>query len=127
MVPEDVMLLDTYDQVFVWIGRGANEVEKKEGLQTAQVSLNLLKLYRRHTKPFDIQQYVEGDPSGRDIDSTALIQIKQGFEPVNFTCYFHAWNANLWKQDSTYEAYLAKIQSEGQTQATSVQEVCWQW
>ena len=38
MVPEDVMLLDTYDQVFVWIGRGANEVEKKEGLQTAQVS-----------------------------------------------------------------------------------------
>ena len=38
MVPEDVMLLDTYDQVFVWIGRGANDVEKKEGLQTAQVS-----------------------------------------------------------------------------------------
>lgn len=37
-MPEDVMLLDTYDQVFVWIGRGANEVEKKEGLQTAQVS-----------------------------------------------------------------------------------------
>lgn len=32
------MLLDTYNQVFVWIGRGANEVEKKEGLQTAQVS-----------------------------------------------------------------------------------------
>lgn len=39
LVPEDVMLLDTYNQVFVWIGRGANEVEKKEGLQTAQVSL----------------------------------------------------------------------------------------
>lgn len=38
LVPEDVMLLDTYNQVFVWIGRGANEVEKKEGLQTAQVS-----------------------------------------------------------------------------------------
>ena len=39
LVPEDVMLLDTYNQVFVWIGRGANDVEKKEGLQTAQVSL----------------------------------------------------------------------------------------
>ena len=32
------MLLDTYDQVFVWIGRSSNEEEKKEGLQTAQVS-----------------------------------------------------------------------------------------
>ena len=74
-------------------------------------------------KIFNIQQYVEGDPSGRDIDSTALIQIKQGFEPVNFTCYFHAWNPNMWKQDSSYDAYLAKIKSEGQTEATSVQEV----
>jgi len=36
-VPEDVMILDTYDQVFVWIGRAAREVEKKGGLQTARV------------------------------------------------------------------------------------------
>ncbi|XP_065886890.1 gelsolin, cytoplasmic-like [Dysidea avara] len=103
LVPEDVMILDTYDQVFVWIGRGANEVEKKEGLQTAQ-------------------QYVEGDPSGRDIDSTALIQIKQGFEPPNFTCYFHAWNPAVWRQDSSYETYLQKITSTGETEATSVQD-----
>ena len=72
---------------------------------------------------YNIQQYVEGDPSVRDIDSTALIQIKQGFEPVNFTCFFHAWNPNLWKQDSSYEAYLQQITSAGEHEAVSVQEV----
>ena len=57
LVEEDVMILDTYDQVFVWIGRGANEVEKKEALRTAR-------------------DYIESDPSGRDLDSTLLIQVR---------------------------------------------------
>ena len=50
------MILDTFDQVFVWIGRGANEVEKKESLKTAR-------------------DYIQSDPSGRDLDSTLLIQV----------------------------------------------------
>ena len=50
------MILDTYSEVFVWIGRGANEVEKKEGLKTAQ-------------------EYIKTDPSDRDLDSTTLIQV----------------------------------------------------
>ena len=53
------MILDTYAQVFVWIGRGANEVEKKEGLKTAK-------------------EYIETDPSNRDLDSTQLLQVKMG-------------------------------------------------
>ena len=50
------MILDTFDQVFVWIGRGANEVEKKEALKTAK-------------------DYIQSDPSNRDLDSTLLIQV----------------------------------------------------
>ena len=50
------MMLDTYSEVFVWIGRGANELEKKEGLKTAQ-------------------EYIRTDPSDRDLDSTTLIQV----------------------------------------------------
>ena len=50
------MILDTFDQVFVWIGRGANEVEKKEALKTAR-------------------DYIQSDPSGRDLDSTLLFQV----------------------------------------------------
>ena len=50
------MILDTYDMVFVWIGRGANEVEKKEALKSAK-------------------EYIQTDPSNRDLDSTLLIQV----------------------------------------------------
>jgi len=53
------MILDTFDQVFVWIGRGANEVEKKEALKTAK-------------------DYIQSDPSNRDLDSTLLIQVCMG-------------------------------------------------
>lgn len=50
------MILDTYSEVFVWIGRGANEEEKKESLSIAK-------------------EYITGDPSGRDVDSTLLLQV----------------------------------------------------
>ena len=51
------MILDTFSEVFVWIGRGANEIEKKEALKTAQ-------------------DYIKTDPSSRDLDSTTLIQVR---------------------------------------------------
>ncbi|CAI9621768.1 unnamed protein product [Staurois parvus] len=38
--PTDVMLLDTWDQIFLWIGSEANDVEKKEAPVTALEYLN---------------------------------------------------------------------------------------
>lgn len=35
---DDVMLLDTHDSIFIWVGREANVTEKKEAMQTAIVS-----------------------------------------------------------------------------------------
>lgn len=58
------MILDTYSEVFVWIGRGANEVEKKESLTIAQ-------------------EYINSDPSGRDVDSTQLLQVCNYFSTIN--------------------------------------------
>ena len=55
------MMLDTYSEVFVWVGRGANEVEKKEGLKTAH-------------------EYIKTDPSDRDLDSTTLIQVRRSIQ-----------------------------------------------
>lgn len=73
------MILDTYSEVFVWIGRGANEIEKKEGLKTAQ-------------------EYVKTDPSDRDLDSISLIQASLIVHYYNSTfmqCYHFSGEARL--------------------------------
>ena len=108
------MILDTYSEVFVWVGRGANELEKRESLKTAV-------------------DYIQSDPSKRDLDSTLLIQVcsilmrlklietsmhtcitfqvKQGCEPPTFTCHFLGWNPNLWDKDKSYETYRKLVTS----------------
>ncbi|KAM8802841.1 LOW QUALITY PROTEIN: advillin [Rhynchonycteris naso] len=81
--PGDVMLLDTWDQVFLWIGAKANATEKESALVTAQ-------------------QYLHTHPSGRDTDTPILI-IKQGFEPPIFTGWFLAWDSHIWSAGKSYE------------------------
>uniref|UniRef100_A0A3Q3H200 Scinderin n=1 Tax=Labrus bergylta TaxID=56723 RepID=A0A3Q3H200_9LABR len=76
LAEDDVMLLDVWDQVFVWIGKDANEVERTESLRSAK-------------------QYVESDPSGRD-KQTPLVVVKQGHEPPTFTGWFLAWDPSHW-------------------------------
>nr|XP_033792020.1 advillin [Geotrypetes seraphini] len=79
----DVMLLDTWDQIFLWIGKDANDIEKREALVTAQ-------------------EYLRTHPSGRDVDTPILI-IKQGFEPPIFTGWFLAWDPQKWSGGKSYE------------------------
>uniref|UniRef100_A0A9J7ZN84 HP domain-containing protein n=1 Tax=Cyprinus carpio carpio TaxID=630221 RepID=A0A9J7ZN84_CYPCA len=62
---DDVMLLDTWDQVFLWIGNEANDVERKESATTCQ-------------------EYLRTHPGSRDPD-TPVIMVKQSFEPPTFT------------------------------------------
>ncbi|XP_013376424.1 PREDICTED: advillin [Chinchilla lanigera] len=81
--PSDVMLLDTWDQVFLWIGAEANATEKERALATAQ-------------------EYLQTHPGGRDPDTPILI-IKQGFEPPTFTGWFLAWDPHVWSAGKSYE------------------------
>ncbi|XP_021513936.2 advillin [Meriones unguiculatus] len=81
--PGDVMLLDTWDQVFLWIGAEANATEKEGALSAAQ-------------------EYLVTHPSGRDPDTPILI-IKQGFEPPTFTGWFLAWDPHIWSAGKSYE------------------------
>ncbi|KAM7415444.1 hypothetical protein PAMA_017788 [Pampus argenteus] len=76
LAPDDVMILDTWDQVFVWIGNEAHKEEKAKATASAV-------------------KYLESDPSNRDPD-TPTMTVKQGFEPPTFTGWFLGWNQEYW-------------------------------
>ncbi|KAF1630284.1 Villin-1, partial [Eudyptes chrysocome] len=98
---DDVYLLDTWDQVFFWIGKGANESEK----EAAAVM---------------VQEYLRSHPSGRDLE-TPIIVVKQGHEPPTFTGWFLAWDPLIWADKKSYETLRAELGDESSLgQLTSV-------
>lgn len=86
LAEDDVMLLDVWDQVFVWIGKDANQVEKTESVRCAK-------------------QYIESDPAGRDKE-TPVVMVKQGHEPPTFTGWFLAWDASYWESVTSSMKHL---------------------
>ncbi|NXA07307.1 VILI protein, partial [Sapayoa aenigma] len=88
----DVYLLDTWDQVFLWIGNGANESEKESAAVMAQ-------------------EYLRSHPSGRDLE-TPIIVVKQGYEPPTFTGWFLAWDPLNWADKKSYETLRAELGDE---------------
>ncbi|XP_065183499.1 gelsolin, cytoplasmic-like [Sycon ciliatum] len=90
LIEDDVMILDTFDQVFVWIGKNANAVEKEMSLKTAV-------------------EYIKSDPAQRDLDSTNLLQVKQGYEPITFTCHFFGWDPKKWESARSLESMMDNL------------------
>lgn len=86
---DDVMLLDIWDQVYLWIGKGANDTEKQEAVVTAQ-------------------EYLKSHPAGRDLDTPILV-VKQGFEPPTFTGWFHAWDPQKWSGGKSYDQLKSEL------------------
>ncbi|XP_069838358.1 villin-1 [Dendropsophus ebraccatus] len=89
---DDVFLLDAWDQVFLWIGRNANESEKRDAAVTAQ-------------------EYLKTHPGSRDVN-TPIIVVKQGFEPPTFTGWFHAWDPFKWENRKSYEDLKAELEND---------------
>uniref|UniRef100_A0A8B9THM3 Gelsolin n=1 Tax=Anas platyrhynchos TaxID=8839 RepID=A0A8B9THM3_ANAPL len=84
LATDDVMILDTWDQVFVWIGKDAQEEEKTEALKSAK-------------------RYIETDPASRD-KRTPVTLVKQGFEPPTFSGWFLGWDDDYWSVDPLQRA-----------------------
>nr|XP_033787634.1 villin-like protein [Geotrypetes seraphini]XP_033787635.1 villin-like protein [Geotrypetes seraphini] len=80
---DDVMLLDTWDEIFLWIGKLSNDYEKNEAMTSAK-------------------EYLRTHPAKRDL-ATPIIMVKQGFEPLTFTGWFNAWDTHKWSDGKSYE------------------------
>ncbi|EDQ85244.1 uncharacterized protein MONBRDRAFT_34323 [Monosiga brevicollis MX1] len=102
LIEDDVMILDAFFEVFVWIGAGANVEERKHALETAK-------------------EYVDSDPTDRTSDDTAIMVVKQGLEPTNFRCHFMAWDDEKWSNGMNYEQLKAALGS-GEVGAVSLDQ-----
>ncbi|XP_056149698.1 scinderin like b [Lampris incognitus] len=78
LATDDVMLLDTWEQIFIWVGKDANAEERTGAPKIAR-------------------EYVDSDPSGRR--GLPITTIKQGAEPPTFTGWFQAWDPKMWETD----------------------------
>lgn len=93
---DDVFLLDTYTSLYIWIGSGANEAEKREAAQLADEYLELAK------------------SDGRE-DGTPVITVQCSHEPPMFTSNFLAWDPEFFTKSEfvdPYEARLRKMKEE---------------
>uniref|UniRef100_A0AAY4B097 HP domain-containing protein n=1 Tax=Denticeps clupeoides TaxID=299321 RepID=A0AAY4B097_9TELE len=90
---DDVMLLDTWEEVFLWIGNSANQYETQEASKSAV-------------------EYLRTHPAGRD-PNTPIITVKQGYEPPTFTGWFSAWDPHKWSGGLSYEEMKQKLRDVG--------------
>jgi len=73
LVDDDVMFLDSGDEVYIWIGKDSDPEEKDQALSLAK-------------------KYLDSDPTERDSDNSTIIIVKQGEEPGAFTAIFPSWD-----------------------------------
>uniref|UniRef100_A0A3P8WN16 Scinderin like b n=1 Tax=Cynoglossus semilaevis TaxID=244447 RepID=A0A3P8WN16_CYNSE len=79
LATDDVMILDTWEQLFLWVGNEANAEERQGAPKIAK-------------------DYADSDPSGRK--GLPITTIKQGAEPPTFIGWFQAWDAKMWETDA---------------------------
>eukprot|EP01126_Amoeba_proteus_P060011 TRINITY_DN789_c0_g1_i2.p1 TRINITY_DN789_c0_g1~~TRINITY_DN789_c0_g1_i2.p1 ORF type:complete len:892 (-),score=219.66 TRINITY_DN789_c0_g1_i2:185-2860(-) len=93
---DDVMLLDTWQEVFVWVGSKAGKKEKEK-----QLALDIA------------TEYVEKADDGRDSECP-IYTVDAGEEPIQFTAYFKGWNPKQARTgEDLYARKLAQVQKEG--------------
>jgi len=73
LIPDSVLILDSGDEIYIWVGNEASDSDKENSLKLAK-------------------KYLATDPTDRDESNTLIFTIKGGQEPTSFTCIFPEWN-----------------------------------
>eukprot|EP00742_Colponemidia_sp_Colp-10_P001498 GILJ01001608.1.p1 GENE.GILJ01001608.1~~GILJ01001608.1.p1 ORF type:complete len:830 (-),score=172.89 GILJ01001608.1:131-2620(-) len=89
LIDEDVMILDTFLEVFIWVGSQSNETEKQTAMEVAK-------------------KYVASATDGRSPDSPIVV-VQAGSEPAMFTCHFRGWDTS--KAQGFEDPYLKRLQT----------------
>lgn len=92
LVYDDVMMLDVFSEVYVWVGGDASRQEKDLAITTAI-------------------DYIAKAPDGRD-PKTPVFRISAGYEPPNFTQWFLGWDASK-AQAAGEDPYLLALKAKG--------------
>lgn len=88
----DVMLLDAWSTVFVWVGAGSNRTEQELAEKAAI-------------------EYLRTDPAGRGT-GTPIVRVKQGCEPPNFTGFFGVWDDDLWSSQPDWDVFRKSVTAD---------------
>jgi len=90
---DDVMLLDAFEEVFVWVGKNASKREREMANQVAK-------------------DYIKQSDDGRNQDSPVYI-VEAGAEPLEFTVFFHGWDDEVARSgEDIYERKLKQLHLE---------------
>lgn len=78
LVEDDVMVLDSGMEIYVWVGKDSTTEEQKAGFKMAQ-------------------EYIKTEPSHRVAESALIFQVRQTNEPESFKDIFPTWSDKLWQ------------------------------
>ncbi|KAK1294310.1 Villin-2 [Acorus calamus] len=91
LLTEDILILDTHAEVFVWIGQSVDAKEKQKAFEIGQ-------------KYVDLAAALEGLSS-----DTPLYKVTEGNEPCFFTTYFSWDNTKAITQGNSFEKKLSSL------------------
>lgn len=92
----DVMVLDAYKTVYMWIGRQANKIEKNNSQKK-------------------VNAYLQHLQDGRNEADVQIVEVEPCGEPPEFQTHFPEWEDDIaakWMQDDPYTALQKKMQAE---------------
>ncbi|GFP87748.1 villin-2 [Phtheirospermum japonicum] len=101
LLTEDVMILDTHAEVFVWVGQSVDSKEKQSAFEIGQ-------------KYIEMAASLEGLPQ-----NVPLYKVTEGYEPCFFTTYFSWDHAKANAHGNSFQKKIMQLFGAGQEERSS--------